>query len=217
VTAGFQAFTDSGLVQIDGTSQNFVLRQAFGITTGPGAMTAGKSNSGNQYYLSANLNDFTVSATAPLIVLYSPNAYATILRCVNTQTNTWNVRVWSNTAAAITVYVFDQSSAAAPSGPGYGLQVFDANGVLVADARQRLARVIDTQVGNINNTSPGWGQWGQVDSRSYSWNYPTVSKIGVAAIGTAFVSSPTGGSNELTSRVVYGQLDGRRFQAASFC
>jgi hypothetical protein len=73
--------------------------------------------------------------------------------------------------------------------------VFDEMGVLVFDARQRIARVIDTQTGNINNTSPGWGQWSQVDSRTYQFPYPSVSKIGVAAIGTAFVSSPTGGNN----------------------
>jgi hypothetical protein len=194
VTAGFQAFTDSGLVQIDGTTQNVVLRQTLGITTGAGSITAGKSNAGVQYYLAANVADFTVSAVSPLIVLYSPSAYATILRCASAGGNTWNVRVWSNTPAGITVYVFDQSSAAAPSGPGYGFQIFDANGVLISDARQRQARVIDTQVGNINNAGPGWGQWAHVDTRNYSWNYPSVSKVGVAAIGTAFVSSPTGGS-----------------------
>jgi hypothetical protein len=195
MTAGFQAFTDSGLVQIDGTTQNYALRQTLSITTAGGDMTAGKSNAGTQYTLRANLADFTISASLPLVVLYCPSAYATILRCTNNGNGTWTVRVWSNTATTLTVYIFDQASAAAPGGIGYGLQVFDGNGVLIADVRQRLARVIDTQVGNINNTSAGWGQWNQIDTQTHSWNYPTVSKIGVGAIGTAFVSSPTGGSN----------------------
>ncbi|CAE6879834.1 hypothetical protein [Paraburkholderia domus] len=195
MTAGFQAWTDSGLVQIDGTTQNYALLQQFNVTTAAGAMNAGKSNANVQYTFTANIVDFTISAVAPLICLYSPNAYATILRCVSVGTNLWSVRLWSNTSAVIGVYIFDQSSAAAPSGLGYGLQVFDASGNLIADARQRLARVIDTQSGNINNTSPGWGQWNQVDSRTYQFSYPAVSKIGVAAIGTAFVSSPTGGNN----------------------
>lgn len=195
MTAGFQAFTDTGLVQIDGTTQNLVLRQTLSVTPVSSDMPAGKSNAGVQYTLKANLADFTISAVSPLIALYSPNAYATLLRCVNNQNGTWSVRIWSSASTALTVYIFDQSSAAAPGGAGYGLQVFDANGVLIVDARQRLARVIDTQAGNINNAGPGWGQWAHVDTRNYSWNYPSVSKIGVAAIGTAFVSSPTGGSN----------------------
>lgn len=195
MTAGFQAFTDTGLVQIDGTTQNYALRQQLTVTTAAGDMTAGKSNAGTQYTLRANLVDFTINAVMPLICLYSPNAYATIQRCVSQGSNTWSVRIWSDVPAAITVYIFDQSSAAAPSGPGFGLQVFDPNGVLVFDARQRIARVIDTQAGNINNASPGWGQWAHVDQRTYQFSYPSVSKIGVAAIGTAFVSSPTGGTN----------------------
>lgn len=195
MTAGFQAYTDSGLVQIDGATQNFALRQTLGITTAGADLPAGMSNGGTQYTLRANLADFTVSAVAPLIALYSPNAYATILRCVNNNNGSWTVRVWTSVAAALTVYVFDQSSAAAPSGAGYGLQVFDGSGTLIADGRQRLARVIDTQTGNILNAGPGWGEFSQIDTQTAAWNYSTVSKIGVAAIGTAFVGSPTGGTN----------------------
>ncbi|MFL9883126.1 hypothetical protein PQR66_08825 [Paraburkholderia agricolaris] len=195
MTAGFQAFTDTGLVQIDGTTQNYALRQRFDVATSVGSINAGRSNAGVQYMFNANVVIFTVSAVKPLIALYSPNAYVTILQCSNNKNGSWTVKLWANTATTITVYVFDQASAAAPSGPGYGLQVFDANGVLVFDARQRIARVIDTQSGNINNAGPGWGQWAHIDQRMYSWSYPSVRKIGVASIGTAFISSPTGGSN----------------------
>jgi hypothetical protein len=195
MTAGFQAFSDSGLVQIDGATQNYALRRQFNVTTATGSMNAGRSNANVQYTFNANVASFTISAVAPLIALYSPSAYATILRCASQGSNTWSVQVWSNTPATMTVYVFDQSSSAAPSGAGFGLQVFDASGTLIADGRQRLARVIDTQSGNINNAGAGWGQWNQVDSSTALWTYSTVSKIGVAAIGNAFVSSPTGGSN----------------------
>jgi hypothetical protein len=165
------------------------------VATGVGSINAGRSNAGSMYTFNANVSSFLISAVKPLVALYSPNAYATILQCINNNNGTWSVKIWSNVAATITVYVFDESAAAAPSGPGYGLQVFNESGVLVFDARQRIARVIDTQIGNINNAGPGFGQWGQVDSRTYQFSYPSVSKIGVAAIGTAFVSSPTGGTN----------------------
>jgi hypothetical protein len=146
------------------------------------------------YTLRANIADVTVSAAKPLFVLYSPSAYATIIKSVDNSNGTWTVRIWTNAAASLTLYVFDQSSAAAPSGAGYGLQVFDASGVLIADARQRLARVLDVQAANINNAGAGWGQWAHVDTRTASWTYP-VSKVGVGAIGNAFLSAPTGGSN----------------------
>jgi len=158
-------------------------------------MNGGKSNAGTQYYYSANVATFTITAVQPLIALYCETAYVTVLQCVNNNNGTWFVKIWSSLAAAVSVYIFDQSAAAAPSGPGYGLQVFNSNGVLVFDARQRIARVIDTQSGNINNTGPGWGQWAQVDTRMYSWTYPSVSKIGVAAIGTAFICNEGGGSD----------------------
>ncbi|MBB6105218.1 hypothetical protein F4827_005084 [Paraburkholderia bannensis] len=155
-------------------------------------MNAGKSNAGVQYTFNANVATFSFSASQPLIALYSPNAYVAILRCVSSN-GSWTVQIWSNVAAAVTVYIFDQALAAVPSGAGFGMQVFNANGELVADARQRLARVLDTQSGNIMGAGPGWGQWNQVDSRSASWTYPGASKVGVAALGTAFVFSPTGG------------------------
>jgi hypothetical protein len=193
--AGFQAFTDTGLVQIDGTTQNYALRQTLTVNTAAGSMNIGKSNSGTQWTITANVSSFTINALQPLVVIYSPNAYATLLHCIPQGSNNWAILLWSSVAAPITVYVFDQSSAAVPSGPGFGLQVFDANGILVADARQRLARIVDTQAGNIMGAGPGWGQWNQRDNLNASWSYPTVQKIGVAAIGTALVSSPTGGNS----------------------
>ncbi|MFP4889306.1 hypothetical protein [Paraburkholderia sp. EG304] len=195
MTVGFQAFTDTGLVQIDGTTPNYALRQKLDVTTAAGSMNGGKSNAGVMYYYSANVASFTITAVQPLIALYCSTAFATILQCVNNNNGTWTVKLWTSDAATVSVYIFDQAPAAAPSGPGYGLQVFDQNGVLVFDARQRIARVIDTQSGNINNTGPDWGQWAQVDTRTYSWSYPAVAKIGVAAIGTAFICPEGGGSN----------------------
>lgn len=195
MTAGFQAFTDSGLVQIDGTTQNYVLRSTLSVTTSNGNMPAGKANAGTVYTLLAPMATFAITAINPLIVLYSPSAYSTILSVTGGAPN-WTVTIWSNTPAAITVYVFDQSSVAVPSGPGYGLQVFDGSGNLIADGRQRLARIVDTQSGNIKSVGAGWGQYGQVDNQTHTWSYAgTVSKVGVGAVVTPFVSSPTGGTN----------------------
>lgn len=193
--AGFQAWTDSGLVQIDGTTQNYALRQTIIVTTSTGGMDAGRANDGTQYTLYANVATLTISAVQPLIALYSPNAYATILKCINNGSSSWTVQIWTNVAATLSVYVFDQSMSAAPSGVGFGIQVFDASSNLIADGRQRLARVLDNQSGNIMNAGPGWGQWNQLDTQNLSWSYSGPSKLGVAAIGTAWVGKPTGGNN----------------------
>ncbi|PQV50960.1 hypothetical protein [Paraburkholderia sp. BL21I4N1] len=192
MTAGFQAFTDSGLVQIDGATSNYVLRQTLAVTAAAGTFPMMKSNGSTQYTAQGNVCSFSVSAVSPLIVLYSPNAYATILKVTNPSGNTWNVLLWASAAAQIAVYIFDRSAAAAPSGAGYGLQVFDESGTLIADARQRMARVIDVQAGNVRGAGPGFGQLPHVDTVSYSWNYPTVSKIGVGAIGTSLIGMSSG-------------------------
>ena len=194
MTAGFQAFTDTGLVQIDGTTQNYALRQTISVTTASGGMNAGMSNAGVMYQLSAPIATVSVTAAQPLFVVHSPGTYATIIKCTQSG-STWTVQLWSASPTTLTLYVFDQSSAAAPAGPGYGLQVFDASGVLVFDARQRIARILDAQSGNINNAGAGWGQWNQIDNWTTSFSYPGASKVGVACIGNAFLSAPTGGSN----------------------
>ncbi|NPT39678.1 hypothetical protein [Paraburkholderia xenovorans] len=195
MTAGFQAFTDTGLVQIDGLTQNYALRQKIVVTTSSGPINAGMSNAGSMYQLSANVANISITAVAPLIAIYSPSANATILKCANAGGNAWNVQIWSDSPASVEVFIFDQSVAAAPSGAGYGLQVFDASGNLVADARQRLARVLDVQAGNIHDSpGSGWGQWAHIDSRDYSFSY-AAAKVGVAAIQNAMQSYPTGGSN----------------------
>ncbi|TDG25373.1 hypothetical protein EYW47_05945 [Paraburkholderia silviterrae] len=183
-------------MQIDGTTPNYALRQSLTVTTGAGSINVGRSNAGSMYTFTANVANFTITAVAPLVALYSPNAYAAITRCRNNNDGTWSVQVWTDVAANVSVYIFDRSSAAAPSGPGYGLQVFSESGELVFDARQRIARILDNQSGNIMGAGPGWGQWNQVDTRTYAFGpYAGVSKVGVAAIGAAFVASPTGGTN----------------------
>lgn len=190
MTAGFQAFNDGGVYQIDGTTYNLVRRQVISVTTAGGPLDMGKNNAGTMNTNTASVATVSFSAVTPLLVIYSPNRPAAIMKVLNTGSNAWQAQIWTYGANdTVELHVFDRADAAAPSGAGYGLQVFDANGVLVADARQRLGRVLDVQSGNIIGAGAGWGQWNSVDSQIQSYSYG-VAKIGVGAMLTPFTSSP---------------------------
>lgn len=191
MTAGFQAFTDGGIYQIDGTTYNLVRRQLISVTTAAGPLDMSKNNAGTMNTNTASVATVAFSAVTPLLVIYSPNRPAAIMKVLSTGANTWSAQIWTYGGNdTLELHVFDRADAAAPSGAGFGLQVFDANGILVADARQRLARVVDVQSGNILGVGPGWGQWNSVDVQTQSYSYSGIAKVGVGAMLTPFTCSP---------------------------
>lgn len=190
MTAGFQAFNDGGVYQIDGTTPNFVRSQLINVTTASGALDMGKSNAGAMNTNTAFVATVGVTVANPLFVIYSPSVPAAIMKSVNTGGNNWSVQIWTyNAAATVELHVFTSAAAAAPTGAGFGLQVFDASGTLIADARQRLARVLDVQSGNIQNAGGGWGAYTSINLQTQSYSY-SVPKVGVGAMLTPFTASP---------------------------
>jgi hypothetical protein len=190
MTAGFQAFNDGGVYQIDGTTINLVRRQLISVTTSAGALDMGKNNAGTMNTNTASVATVSFSAVTPLLVIYSPNRPAAIMKCLNTGTNSWQAQIWTYAGNdTVELHVFDRADAAAPAGAGFGLQVFNESGVLVADARQRVARVLDVQAGNIIGVGADWGQFTSNDSQVQSYSYG-VSKIGVGAMLTPFTCAP---------------------------
>jgi hypothetical protein len=191
MTAGFQAFNDGGVYQIDGTTYNLARRQVISVSTSAGNLDMGKNNAGTMNYNTASIANVSFSAVTPLLVIYSPGRPAAIMKCLNTGTNTWQAQIWTYAGNdTLELHVFDRADAAAPAGAGYGLQVFDASGVLVADARQRLARVMDVQSGNITGAGAGWGQYTSVDSQTQSYSYSGIAKVGVGAMLTPYTCAP---------------------------
>lgn len=188
--AGLQVFNDGGVYQIDGTTPNYVRTQLIGVSTSPGAVDMGRANSGVMNTNTANIANVSVVAQSPLFVLYSPNAPAAILKSVNAGGNSWTVQIWTlSLATNLELHVFEPSAALVTPGVGYGLQVFDTSGNLIADARQRFARILDVQQGNIFNVGAGWGEFTTVSSQSQSYGY-SVAKVGVGAMATPWLSSP---------------------------
>ena len=189
MTAGFQAFNDGGVYQIDGSTINLVRTQLISVTTGAGALDMSKNNAGGMNTNTANVATVSFSATTPLLVIYSASVAAAVMKCVSTGSNTWSAQIWSYSATTLELHIFDRADVAAPSGSGYGLQVFNESGVLVADARQRLARVLDVQSGNIQNVGAGWGQFSSKDTQDQTYTY-SAAKVGVGAMLTPFTCAP---------------------------
>jgi len=195
VTAGFQAFTDSGLLQIDGLTPNMTLRQKIGVTTAPGTLLICWTYNGDAGPL-APVATVNFSASTPLCAVYSPGCPATIVSTTNTGPGQWSALIWSSSPASLDFYVFDQVPAvSAPAGPGYGLQVFTPAGGcgLIYDARQPPVSVLGFQAGNIIGADPaGWygGSNGWPGNTSQSFSYP-VSKVASAAILNAGIAYRT--------------------------
>lgn len=123
---GFQCFTDNGTVQID---ENFVC-SSFRLG-GTITATLGWDYPPNRYY------DIVVtSATFPMIALTSASAYVTIAG-ISVSGTTWTFRVLVvGGDYTFQYYVYDKP--VAPTGPGFGFQVFKPDGDLVWDSNQSV-------------------------------------------------------------------------------
>lgn len=138
--AGFQVSGTHGVLQIDGDYRNLVLRSLINTTTTLGnesgvgtigSRTAWISYDGIQY---------------PLVALRSPNYV-----CVGEwdQPNSrFRVYTEGGLGTEVAVYVFGESG----EGADYGLQVFDADGLLVFDATHPPLRVVHFQASDATGS-----------------------------------------------------------------
>jgi len=192
MTVGFQAFTDTGLFQIDGLAPNMTLRQKISVTTWPGTLLIVWTYNGDTGP-TAPVATVNFSAVSPLCAIYSPNCPATVISTTNTGNGQWSVQIWSQNPTTLDFYIFDQVPAvSAPDGPGYGLQVFNPSGGMIYDARQPPVSVLGFQAGNMLNADPAtwYQQLGWPGNASVSYSYP-IGKIASGAILNAGVAFGT--------------------------
>lgn len=131
MTAGLEVYNDSGSILIDSTYQNYSLLAS-------GTVAAGTAVS------------FSTTSIRPLVFVRfnTPNRFVRIsdltsnsvtFQTYDLQEGTGN---FSNPVAGSTEYmVFGVASTLAPSTHGFGLNVFDAAGILVFDSNQIVPRV----------------------------------------------------------------------------
>jgi len=172
MTAGFQAFTDTGVVQIDGMTPNYQLIASMAQLTQQESIPTVFNNVNTQFYGTFWHTTFTFNASRPFFafradggVMATPWKFSRV-----GNTNSFTAEFVSVSQTTIRLYVFDQVPV---SSNNFGLQVFDASGVLIADAANPFARIIDVIEGQYQPGS-GWQAVGNsipgpnTQSRSYS-------------------------------------------------
>lgn len=173
--SGFQAFTDSGVFQIDGDTVNYGLRQRSQCGTSVGG--AGSNTFFNP------TGQLTFAAQSPIIAVRAPYAAVAMLYCRNNGDGTWTATFWSSEATTFDVFVFDPMSACPPSGSRTGFQVFNGQGVLVADSAIPFLRVLAPLSGTLTPANGSVMGQGYVDyTQQWAFGVPSVATIiGVGA------------------------------------
>lgn len=150
MTAGFQAFTDTGIVQIDGSTPNYQLTQSLAQVTQQESVPTVYGATGQMYQTFWHTT-FTFSASSPLFAFRGDgNVMVTPWR-FSKNGNSYTAEFISAGQTTVRLYIFDQVPVTASH---FGLQVFNASGALIADAANPFARVIDVIEGQY---MPGQG------------------------------------------------------------
>jgi hypothetical protein len=178
IGAGFQAFTDSGVFQIDGESVNFGFRQHSVCTTSDGG--AGYNT---LYPVSTQL---TFGAQSPIVAIYSPGDAVALLACKENGNGTWTATFGSPTATTFDVYIFDEMSACPPSGSRFGFQAFNSQGTLIADSAIPFLKVMGAAAGDLNVPPPSTAmQGGGTYTQQWSYGIARVATV-VGVTATAY-------------------------------
>jgi hypothetical protein len=205
--AGFQCFAQdgSGIAQIDSVAGlgNMQLRQKITQTMAFAGFPVYKISSGAQYSSQGNQTTFSFTATNPLVVFECPSGYCAPMTWSKSGT-TFTVLVVGDSSVPVTCYVFDQASAiTAPS--NFGMQVYDTNGVLIADLLKPFARPVGSAQGNPKYAygSTGYasdgGTWAEPQGAT---TFPAAQRVGIACVIPAFGTGGTSGGSSNTG-VVY--------------
>ncbi|AIO64889.1 hypothetical protein [Burkholderia oklahomensis] len=138
---GFQAFTESGVFQIDGTTPNYQLVQSMSAVSQLIRIDTVWNDKNIQFQGQFWVCSFTFSAEVPLYAFSADAGVGVSLWDAKSgDGRTYTVRFITEVQATVRLFVF---SKAPVSGRGFGLQVFDGQGQLIADAASPFYRVLD--------------------------------------------------------------------------
>ncbi|KVT92718.1 hypothetical protein WK60_14100 [Burkholderia ubonensis] len=139
MTVGFQAFTDTGLYQIDGQTPNLQCTQSMAAVSSQQAVNIGNTAQG-PYYVTKWVSTFTFGGTTPIYAIATDGGVGATVWDHQLSSGIHTVRVITDSQVMVRFFVFDQVP---PASSNFGLQVFDANGKLIADSSRAFFRVLD--------------------------------------------------------------------------
>ncbi|KGD34781.1 putative gp60 [Burkholderia pseudomallei MSHR983] len=162
--AGFQAFTDSGVFQIDGLTPNYQLVQRLEAVSQWITVDTVRNNKDIQYQGRYWVCSFTFSADRPLYAFSADSGVGVSLwdAMGSDDGRTYTVRFITEIQATVRLFVFSNVPA---TGSRYGLQVFSPNGTLIADAASPFYRVLDV----IEERYLGDTGWAVIGSPNPPW------------------------------------------------
>ncbi|QIX17311.1 hypothetical protein [Burkholderia multivorans] len=152
MTVGFQAFTDSGLFQIDGSTPNYQLTASLAAVTQQTTIDTVVNNASIQYRGTYWFCSFTFQADSPPLWAFVADGGVMVTPWKFSRSGSiYTVQLI--TASQTTVRLFVYSRVTVPSS-NFGMQVFDASGTLIADAFQPFCKVLDVV---SDQYLPGYG------------------------------------------------------------
>ncbi|OMR39953.1 hypothetical protein [Burkholderia pseudomallei] len=149
----FQAFTEGGLFQIDGSTPNYQLVQSMVAISQLIRIETVRNDKNIPYEGQFWVCSFTFSAEVPLYGFSTdPGVGISIWDSYSNDGRTYTVRLITETQATVRFFVF---SNVPPVDHGFGLQVFNERSQLIADALTPFYRVLDV-VQDVYMNGTGW-------------------------------------------------------------
>ncbi|KGC03008.1 putative gp22 [Burkholderia multivorans] len=140
MSVGFQAFTDSGLYQIDGNTPNFQCVQSLVAVSQSTNLPVAYNDVGRWFDGTFWIATFSFTANTPLYAFAADGGVGATIWDHQVSGNFHTIRIVTWQQTTVRFFVFDTTP---PVGGNFGLQVFSATGALIADSSRPFYRVLD--------------------------------------------------------------------------
>ena len=200
--AGFQAFTDTGLYQIDGRTPNYQMVQAMSGQSMNGGLHLAYNDAGREYTATLPNVKFTFNANAgPMYGVYASGGVGITLWSATVSSAICTLTFVTEQPCAVYLFLFDKVP---PLAGNFGLQVFDGSGALVADSSKPFLRVLDV-IYEEYMVGTGWTVEGAPSPpwHSRSYGVPVLASA-IYSVHKAWSYDPAG--VELTSIRINGDV-----------
>ncbi|KWC11473.1 hypothetical protein [Burkholderia ubonensis] len=153
MTAGFQAFTDTGVYQIDGSTPNYQMVQTMSADSAVQSLHLANNDVGFEFRISLPSVTFTFAAQAgPMYGVHASGGVGITHWSTECNGNVYSLTFVTEQPCTVRLFLFDQVP---PSAGNFGLQVFNERGTLIADSSRPFLRVLDV-ISERYDGDAGW-------------------------------------------------------------